>query len=692
MADVVYFAPRSELDARRNLDDFVRFCRDELTLYEEQGGFGVNLWRFDHKGKAIAMRFSRHSCNNNAYAYDPLAEPFLTFSKAYIRYQQSLNQVASVQDKMVVLRAIHDALLEVHHEACPLLIDGLVQYKVVDILEKWFGKSAKLYRHGGQLEKLYEFLIEKAISPSLPSWKKPWRKAKENAIRTDEKARKWQEERCPGIHQMLALADCFRMADTVKDRYWSSVISLLMFAPSRGGELRELTVDSLHEEEGRLAVKWYAVKGFGETLKWVPREMEVVVREAFKRLIDIGRPAREAAKFAYENPGVFPLHDGCVTDDKFPQDMPLDALQFACAMRFSAAIKMLDKTRGDLKDEASWRKLGGGQVKWINKLRKGGDPSYRDLACYLLNEYRTSSWPHMPSTQRNVWDSLLLIRDNELHAKFESRPFSWVLPTVNNLNDQLAPRAVKYPMPTIFQRFGFKDEDGSEINMTSHQLRVWLSTNAERGGMDSWRLAQFAGRARVEDNRSYDLRTQEEKDNQARTILQLEERPTALQAIKMNLPVAYADLGINRLGIADVTEYGMCTHDYAMSPCTKGGECMTCKEHVCIKGMPKTLDRIQRFEGLVESQLEKAQLAAADEAYGADRWVTHLGWKLSHIRTQRLRLESDDTPDGAILWISPEHDPSPVKRALGQQGYEKKAQRNDWVDDSTIAALLIGEE
>jgi hypothetical protein len=32
---------------------------------------------------------------------------------------------------------------------------------------------------------------------------------------------------------------------------------------------------------------------------------------------------------------------------------------------------------------------------------------------------------------------------------------------------------------------GFKDEDGSEISLTSHQIRVWLSTNAERGGMDA---------------------------------------------------------------------------------------------------------------------------------------------------------------------------------------------------------------
>jgi hypothetical protein len=39
-----------------------------------------------------------------------------------------------------------------------------------------------------------------------------------------------------------------------------------------------------------------------------------------------------------------------------------------------------------------------------------------------------------------------------------------------------------------------------------------------------------------------------------------------------------------RLAI-NVSEYGICTHDYGMSPCTKGGECMACKKHIFIKGM-----------------------------------------------------------------------------------------------------------
>lgn len=689
MANVIYFTPRSERDGKRNLDDFVEYCRDRLTLYEDQGGFDVDTWVFDNGGRAIAMRFARYSPYNNPYAYEPLEEAFASFAKAYIRYQQSMQEVASVSDKLVALRTIHDALLEVHGEADPLKVDGLVQQRAAELLEQRYPGAAKLYHYGGQLEVLYKFLKEKAMTPALPVWKRPWRKKEDKAIRTDRKSRQWQEARCPSMHQMLALADCFARAESEKDRYWSAVLGLLMFAPGRAGELSALTVDSLYEEGGRLGVQWYGEKGFGETIKWVPAELEGMVREAFSRLVEIGAPAREAARFAHENPGVFPRHDNCITPEAFPEDEPLDALQFAHAMNLVGAQSTIRRKCRDYKSEQAWRILTA-NTKWVRELIEGGDPSYGQLAEYFRERYGSTAWPYLPGRRRYVWEALLLTRENEFDVYKPVRPFSWVMPTVNQVNDQLAQRPLKYPMSTIFQRFGIKDEDGSEIRLTSHQLRVWLSTTAERGGMDAWQLAQWAGRARMQDNRAYDLRTEQERETQARDVLNLEERPSPLEAIKMNLPVSYADLGLNRPGIADVTEYGMCTHDYAMSPCTKGGECMTCKEHVCIKGMPKTLERIKRLEEMVASQYEKAQRDAGAGAYGADRWVTHLGWKLAHIRTQRARLESDETPEGAVLWIPPEHDPSPVKRALQQRGYASEPTEEELVDESVVRGLLEG--
>lgn len=689
MAEITFFESRPELDARQNLTNFIRHCRSNLTLYEDQGGFTVNKWIFEKDGRGHSMTFSKYSHKQDPYNFDPLDEPFLDFAKANVRYTQSIRQVTSIGTSMVALRLLHDALIEIHGEADVLKTDGLVLGKVRELADLRHAGSNRIYRIGQQIELLYAFLREKAIVPKLPEWRNPWQRGNAKATRTDKESRRWQEERCPGLHQMIALAECFARAVTNEDKYWSSVLTLLMFAPSRGGELSFLTIDCLHfTEKGRLAVRWYGEKGFGFTIKWVPEIMREAVIEAHRRLVEIGAPARAAAKFAHDNPGVFFRHEGCITSSDFSENTPLNALQFAHVMSIGQGSTDAIKDKSNHKTgESGWEQFGA--AKWINKLRQNGNPSYRDLAQYTLATYGGSDWPNLPGTDRPIWDALLLIRDREFHNDFVVKAFSWTLPGVNQINGQLGSRSgLKNPQKTLFQRFGIVDEDGSDIELTSHQLRVWLSTNAERGGMDSWLLAKWAARARIQDNSHYDLRTPAERDDKVRQIMVLTGRPTALEAIKLNLPVSYEDLGLNRLGVADVTQWGMCTWDYAMSPCTKGGECMTCKSHACIKGMPKTLERIKLLEEQVASQFEKAKVDAADGAFGADRWVTHLGWKLAHIRTQREIMESDKTPVGAVLWIAPEHDPSPIKRSLEQRDYKIRPNEDRVVDASAVAALL----
>lgn len=691
MADIIHFQPKHEISAKQNLDSFIEHCKNTLTLYDDQGGWQSNNWQHKQKSRSIAMTFSKYRAKSNPADFAPLDEPFLSFAKAYIRYNQSIKAVSSVTNKMVALRMLHDALVAVHGVANLLKIGGLVIGELETITKQRVTNKDRRNKIGYQIEILLEFIRSKRFVPALQSWKNPWPKVGAKAERTDEDSRKWQDTRCPSMHQMLALADCFANAETLEDKYWSSVITLLMFAPGRAGELSELTVDCLHRgENGALGVRWYAEKGFGHTIKWVPEALEQTVIEAHSRLMEIGKPAREAAKYAYDNPNVFMRHSGCCTSDDFAENKPLNAYQFAHAMSFThdSITRMKDKT-SQFSNITAWNMVGGKNTKWVQNLIASGEPTYEELASFVASEYQTEDWPNLPSIQRPIWESLVLIRDREFHNDFKVREFSWRLPSVNELNAQLATRdKLKNPPKTLFQRMGYVDEDGSDIRLTSHQIRVWLSTNAERGGMDAWQLARWAGRSRINDNRHYDLRTQDEREQQARNILEYNERPTALEAIKLNLPVSYKDLGVNRIGIADVTEYGMCVHDYAMSPCTKGGECMTCKEHVCIKGMPETLERIIRLEKQVESQFNKATEDEADSVFGADRWVSHLGWKLAHIRTQRGRLESEDTPEGAILWIPPEHDPSPVKRALEQNDLDITASNQDLVEESEVAMLL----
>lgn len=672
--NVIEFIPKKSLEPKENLASFISFCEQKLSIYDDQGGFAADSWIIQ-KGKAKRrLNFTQYIGNTRVHG--PLMQrPFLDFAKAYLRYQQSIKETVTATDELQVLRLLHECILANNRNPCILNVDGIVVDNVVHLIKQNYGEGSA-YHLGVYLEKILNFIREINITPRLPEWKNTISRPSPKAQKTDEESVAWQSKRCLSLHQVTAVADIFASAQEPVDLYWSSVMVLLMFSPSRAGELSDLSVNSLIEDEGRLWVQWYGEKGYGHTTKPVPRELESTVKLAFQRLIAIGKPAREAAKFAHTHPKKFLRHPKCVTPDNINEDTPLNAYEFARAFcighsKIDRIVRMEDKN-----SQPAWTCVNTGN-NWIKKLLESGPITYEKCAEYVANLYQNRTWPRTSEHGPLIWESLLLIRDYEFHEDFEPKEFSWKMPSINDLNLRLG--SSKYPgkrKASLFNRFNMSDEDGGDIQITSHQFRVWLSTVCERAGMDSWMLAKFAGRARIDDNKHYDLRTQDEKYDQAISVLDLELRPKPLSALKLNLPVAYEDLGENRIGVAQITQYGFCLHDFASSPCTKNAECMTCKEHACVKGMPNTLERILLLERQVSDQLDKAVSAEESQIFGADRWVTYLGWRLSHIRSILKIFQSDKYQDGTIVRIPLEHDPSPIIRALSQKTETKPKKLN----------------
>lgn len=677
MSDVVSFIPENADDPEQNLAEFVTYCRDTLALYEDQGGFSVNLWLYkDANGRSHAMRFAQYSEKTDPYNFTPFLEPYLSFAKAYVRFHQEQQQKTSIGNKTSALATVYDALEHLERSPDILDVDGAVIGKSAELIRER-NSAARCYQIGNELELLCNFLRQKVICPSLPIWNNPYPRQRYRAQGTTPEDREWQELRCPSLHQMITLADIFREAELEKDEYWSSLCVLLMFAPGRGSEPSSLMIDSLIEEDGRLKVLWFPKKKAEWTKKVVPTLLEPAVREAFARLIKIGEPARDAAKFAFENPGQFMRHSGCITPADFGEDEPLDALQFACAMNFGAStiaeLKLRESEGKSLCDNGAWSKLNADSAQWIKGLRASGPVTYRKLAEHTLDKYRTSSWPKIPRTNRPVWESLLLVQDRQFYADRLPFQFSWVIPSINALNDELGGRDCKEKKDgssvrktTLFERFGKVDEDGkTPIELVSHQLRVWLSTWAERGGMSAWQLAQWAGRARIDDNKAYDLRKREEKHEAAKAVLMLKQAPTALEAIRLNLPVTYESLGVDRPGVAHATLYGYCVRDWAMAPCMKGGgdACPGCDDHKCIKGLDDKLENLESLEAGMSRELSRAAQELDAQTFGANNWYRFLGFRLAKIRTIISQLMEPDTPVGAIVGVPPEFDPSPLQRA-----------------------------
>ena len=717
MSNVLLFTPKHQIDFQKNYNDFIAFAKNDLSLFEDiqfktpegiiQNGWECDKWSWKtEKGKKLTIVFG---ASQNHSKYTPFQPPFSDFAKAYVRYQQSLNKKDSTTwaSSLVFL---YQALEEhaAHNDKSSVDIMN-INNNVIDRVEQKI-RSSDLGAGGKRniglsFEKVLKFIKEKRFKLDLQDWSNPFPRQSDASIKLDEKSRKEIEDKCPSDYQMLQVADAFHKAKTPRQKYFSSVCVMLMCQPSRNIELNGLTVNSLQRsDKGRWYLMWHPAKGGDPVRKWVPALLEDVVKQAFERLVEISAPARSAAKFAYDNPDLFML----ASDSESSQDKPLTYNQFAKAMGFKTGksgrgvnitwttygsnVKWLNRLISDLNNVNNWKKdlcqgytiLPNNEV--VNK-RTGKSagivirfPSYRDLRSIIDEQYKTLDFPNYGDMK--VWDCITLVRDYEFHKEFAAKPFSWVHLGHGSLSDAIGSDR---GLESIFDELGITDEDGTPLKLNSHQFRHWLNTKLKLAGEADWLIAKWSGRADIKQNKAYDGRTEKQKSRltqrighvtigsgvmtvaQANQLLEpytAEAPPPPMVLHDLGLPISLKALGVDRDGVAQFTGLGFCVHNYAESPCVKNGDCEVCNEHVCLKGIPHSLDELKTLEALYEEQLRHAKAAAEDRVFGSDRWVTALGFRLSKIKTLIFLLEDPKKADGAHVRIPDELSPSPVKRSL----------------------------
>ncbi|WP_407531769.1 integrase [Vibrio parahaemolyticus] len=676
-SNVIRFTPKAELAGKQNLNEFIISCRTHLTVFGIDN-WHENKWDTLHGKRKVVARFSTNLKPSNSYHYAPLSAPFLDFAKAYIKNLYTDNPVANLQRHMEAIRVLEEALILATGKADILLLDGTVLERLDEVMHHRLSGAEARNKVSYHISSMLDFCRDQLITPSLPEWSNPYGKVRDLTITLNAKGKKHRSGKLPTPEEMMLVAEVFSKAPQlgVEAEYFSALYALLMTAPSRASEETILPVDCLVWEEDRagdqkLGIRWVPAKKGKEGVKWVPTAMQDIVVEAVERLKRISAPARKAAKFAEDHPEQFMVHAGCITPHGFSADKPLSIDQFNAAL--STNYKELTNAAPT--------------PKWLINLLTSSDGSisYNVLGKHEFEKY-TKKFPKWPFVDKDkhvkVSEALILHRENEFHAEFEPRAFSFCIPTVNHINDRFVQKESKGGR-TLWDKYGFSLKSGKPIALTTHKARHWLSTMAESGGMDELTLANWAGRAKVGDNSKYDHRTEEEKAEQV-VDLMIPEDIGVLEKIKRRLPVTFEDIGKDLAGSAIVTELGVCEHDYAMSPCQRTGDCETCKEMVCIKGFNDSLELLKKREREVEGQLKKAMKDHDMGVFGADRWVSHHGWRLAHIRTKVRILEDENTPDGAVVRIPDEYDPSPVKEVFRGKGLNLEIESPDelgMVDD-----------
>jgi hypothetical protein len=241
MAELFHFKPKSEIDAERNLLEFISKCKNDQTVFGND--LDWDAWRWPKAGN-----FTNSGANSRTKdEADKLDDDFIDFAKAYFRYQQG-HKPTDAKNELKALRTIEAALLQssvlasIHNLSIPILD------KASQLMRDGYSSGSD-YHGGRELERLAKFVTsKKLITADLGGWRNTIAR-KTDTTQTGQKAKARREKKLPSEEALIALAEIFASDPAEpKDIFTSCTFAMLMCAPSRITEVLELPVDCEVEE------------------------------------------------------------------------------------------------------------------------------------------------------------------------------------------------------------------------------------------------------------------------------------------------------------------------------------------------------------------------------------------------------------------------------------------------------------
>ena len=448
------------------------------------------------------------------------------------------------------------------------------------------------------------------INANLKEWVNPIPRPSD-VVKTGKKAKENREKKLPNAKALEALAEIFASNPTEsRDIFTTSVFAMLMSAPSRISEILALPVDcevTEMDSKGieRYGWRFYAGKGYGRDIKWIPTVMVETAKTAVKRAKGLSFEARKLAKWIEENPNKFYRHENCpdVLDDE-----PLTGEQACQALGLSYTNK--DTVYSNLNNRGLDHHDGANTL---------------DSLCMHLNDRLPKSFPWLDEEKGIKFsNALFVLNKNQFHGNRPRLLTELMAPDANFFNNDIGTRPnLGKAYKNIFDRHEYYGDNGERLKITSHQARHLLNTIAQLGGLSNLEIAKWSGRANVNQNRTYNHMTEYELVSMAESIDPSKSLYGPLGEVKKHLPVTSQEFNTLEQAAVHVTEYGYCVHDYTMSPCEKFRDCINCTEQVCIKGDDVKLLRMKERLAHIEDLVSKAQKSYEEEDYGSDRWLDY---------------------------------------------------------------------
>jgi hypothetical protein len=655
MAKIIHFIPKAEATAHANVESFISFCKPLLDAYPDIPSWEEDRWsprgiseEVGRKPHAIVFSsFEMAAKKGNSM----LSQPFLDFAKAYFLYNQSLRPTLVHNYRMSALRALEKALRASTGDSTIERLNPAICNMAINFLEVSCNKNSA-YKIGLEITSIVKMLNKNRMVMAPFQWKShlaPFTVSN----RVGKEADAARRAKLPSETALDALPKCYNMASEPQDIIISSIAALLLTAPDRISEVFRLSVNCEIEKEHKgkkiYGFRWYPSKGSEPMVKWIPSQMVDLAKDALGRIKKITEPARKLALWYEQNPGkIFLLPEY----EHFRSKKFLTLAEVALITGFShrtvvynwAETKKIKIHQPDNDNEFQKLKFSDVELEFLKLLPDG----------FPILDRRTGL---------KYSEALLVCRMGELN---EDNIKPGMIQTIGESQIRRGLGGdVNFGKSSLFSRLGFSNPDGTAIKISTHQFRHWLNTLAHRGGMSQLDIAKWSGRMNVNQNQAYDHMTSDEIISMTMELVNTGSTLFGpLDELVDKTPISRDEFFKLEFPTAHVTEIGYCVHDYTMLPCQKFGDCINCRESMCIKGDAKKTERIRKILADAEELLRRAELAKQEGYYGSDRWFEHHQAVVERYRHLLSALEDPTIPIGTPIFLSNVDEHSPISTAM----------------------------
>ena len=664
MHQVINFNETAKLQAKENLNAYILKYQNNFIFPDNQ--WNDSIWDItnflktkikNHKSKKVYFRSYIDNSENKTSIDIPISKPLIDFVKAAFCEIMLVKKLLEYKRIIYAFQALEHALHQQGHEICVTEIN----IETLNLAEAYLLSRFKdPWNVAKNLENIINnFIISKKLNTGIYHWSTSIQyTAPTRSDRTQKEHINQNKSKLPHLQEIIALADIHHSSDHIPDKIVTSFVALAMFAPNRATEILTLSTDcrtfaSIGKQE-IMGLKWTPLKGGDPITKFsISPEWDEIASNSINYLTELGASARIAAKWYSENPRSLYLPEHLT----HLRNQPITLWEVAQILGKENPIKGchafrygFSKSIGNTTDKG---RIFNPESSWVNLYY------FEELEKFIVSKL-PQTFPILNGATQQSWHESLFVLPKNVLSPTADTLFNVPEPIdINQINKQLGSNPGGKTIFTRNEKFLQTSDGKKDMYITTHQFRHLLNTLAQLKALPQELIAFWSCRKSIKQNDVYNHISQdayiEAYTNIEDKVAQIPQTGYLDKKIKKIIhlnPINYDEALKIELGSIHITQYGICRHDYSLTPCPKEKDCGNCSEFSVMKGNEAHLTKANQQVQLLSKALLDAKQAEKDGHPGARKWIELNEPKHERWKNIKAFLEDESVPSHTMFTLS----------------------------------------